>query len=158
MRSIGQKSGRLAVMGALSLALLAGGCSSIKDQRGYITSPVLKDAIQPGLDNRLSVTQTLGRPTFESQYGPKTWYYVSSRTGQKPFTAPSIIGHNVLIIEFDDAGNVVSTGNNGFDRIARISPDGDETPTLGRERGFLEDLFGNIGSVGGLPGQGAPTP
>ena len=28
-------------------------------------------------------------------------------------------------------------------------------PTLGRERGFLEDLFGNIGAVG-APGAGAP--
>ena len=29
-----------------------------------------------------------------------------------------------------------------------LQPDGDKTPTLGRERGFLEDLFGNIGQVG----------
>ena len=37
----------------------------------------------------------------------------------------------------------------------RISPDGDETPTLGRERTFLQDLFGNIGQVGAA-GAGAP--
>ena len=32
-----------------------------------------------------------------------------------------------------------------MEQVARIDPDSDETPTLGRERSFLEDLFGNIG-------------
>jgi hypothetical protein len=41
-----------------------------------------------------------------------------------------------------------------MEQVARIDPDGDETPTLGRERGFLEDLFGNIGQVG-VPGAGS---
>ncbi|WP_336985727.1 outer membrane protein assembly factor BamE [Altererythrobacter aquiaggeris] len=158
MRSIGRNSGHFLVVGAVALALLAGGCSSINDRRGYIVSPALVDAIQPGIDNRLSVSQTLGRPTFTSQYGTQTWYYVSSQTGQKPFTAPSIIGHSVLKVEFDASGNVTSTDRTGMDLVAKINPDGTETPTLGRERGFLEDLFGNIGSVGGLPGQGAPAP
>ena len=40
--------------------------------------------------------------------------------------------------------------------MSRISPEGDKTPTLGRERSFFEDIFGNIGAVG-APGAGAPT-
>jgi hypothetical protein len=35
-----------------------------------------------------------------------------------------------------------------------IEPHRDKTPTLGRETGILEDLFGNIGQVGSLPGGG----
>jgi hypothetical protein len=41
----------------------------------------------------------------------------------------------------------------GLDQVASISPDGKTTPTLGRQRGFFQDLFGNIGSVG-APGTG----
>ena len=37
------------------------------------------------------------------------------------------------------------------DQVARIRAP--MTPTLGRERSFLEDLFGNIGAVG-APGVG----
>ena len=36
----------------------------------------------------------------------------------------------------------------GADKIVRLDPDGHKTPTLGQHRGFLEDLFGNIGTVG----------
>ena len=59
----------------------------------------------------------------------------------------------MLAVRFDDAGNVESVERSGIDQVVFLQPDGDKTPTLGRERGFLEDLFGNIGQVGGL---GAP--
>lgn len=135
---------------ALGLALA--GCSSITNHRGYINDNVLISAIQPGLDNQQSVRGTLGQPTMVSQFGEPVWYYISSRTEQAPFRQPKIREHSVLAVHFDEAGNVVSTDRTGMEQVARISPDGDETPTLGRERSFLEDLFGNIGSVGaGLP-------
>ena len=35
-----------------------------------------------------------------------------------------------------------------MEAIVRIDPENDKTPTLGRERSFLQDLFGNIGQVG----------
>lgn len=133
------------------------GCSSIRESRGYIVDPVLLAAVQPGIDNQASVSGTLGRPTFTSQFGEPTWYYVSSTTGRKPFVRPRIQQHQVLAVKFDSAGNVVSAERTGIDRVAYLSPDGDETPTLGRERGFLEDLFGNIGAVG-APGVGAQPP
>lgn len=139
----------------VAAALAAGGCTSIRENRGYIQDATLIGAIQPGIDNRDSVAATLGRPTFESQFGEPTWYYVSSVTGRKPFVRPRIREHNVLAIRFDAAGNVVSAQNSGLDKVVFLSPDGDETPTLGRERGFFEDLFGNIGTVG-APGAGAP--
>ncbi len=46
-----------------------------------------------------------------------------------------------------------------MDQVVYLTPDGDETPTLGRERGFLEDLFGNIGTVNapGAPGRIEPA-
>jgi hypothetical protein len=54
----------------------------------------------------------------------------------------------VLAIQFDNTGNVANVDRSGIERVVYLSPESDETPTLGRERGFLEDLFGNIGAVG----------
>jgi outer membrane protein assembly factor BamE (lipoprotein component of BamABCDE complex) len=142
----------IAVLAGAAAAL--GGCSSIRDHRGFISDPVLTGAIQPGLDNQTSVERTLGHPTFTSQFGTPVWYYVSSTTKQAPFGRPRIETHSVLAVHFDEAGNVSSTERSGMEQVARIDPDGDETPTLGRERGFLEDLFGNIGQVG-VPGAGS---
>lgn len=148
---------RLVLAGAaLALALGAGGCTSIRENRGYITDAVLMDSVQPGIDNQRSVEGMLGRPTFTSQFGEPTWYYVSSVTGRRPFVRPRIKQHSVLAVQFDAAGNVSSAERSGIEQVAYISPDGDETPTLGRERGFLEDLFGNIGAVG-APGAATPA-
>lgn len=142
-------------MAVLAAGLVLTGCSSITTHRGYINDEVLIASVQPGLDNRESVRGVLGQPTMVSQFGEPVWYYISSRNSQTPFRQPRISAHSVLAVQFDEAGNVVSTERTGIDQIARISPESDSTPTLGRERGFLQDLFGNIGTVG-APGAGAP--
>jgi outer membrane protein assembly factor BamE (lipoprotein component of BamABCDE complex) len=140
----------------LAMTLAAGGCAAIKEHRGFIVDPTLTASIQPGIDNKQSVQGTLGHPSFESQFGQPTWYYVSSTTGRRPFVNPRIREHQVLAIQFDPTGNVASVERTGLDKVVFLSPDGDKTPTLGRERGFFEDLFGNIGAVG-APGVGAPA-
>ncbi|MEO0872925.1 MAG: outer membrane protein assembly factor BamE [Pseudomonadota bacterium] len=145
---------------ALAVGALAalGACSSIRESRGYVTDNLLLRSIQPGIDNQRSVEGTLGRPSFASQYGEPTWYYVSSVTGRKPFVRPRIRTHGVLAVTFDQAGNVAAVERTGIDKVVYLQPNGDKTPTLGRERGFLEDLFGNIGQVGAAGPGGAGGP
>ncbi len=155
------KSGWRGLRTALLLAGVAvtlPACSAIRESRGYIVDPLLTNTIQPKIDNQQSVEGTLGRPTFTSQYGTPTWYYVSSVTGQRPFSRPRIQTHSVLAVTFDDAGRVAEVKRSGVEEVVFLDPNGSKTPTLGRERGFLEDLFGNIGQVGGggLPGGGGP--
>ncbi len=145
------------LLAAMATALPA--CSSIRESRGYILDPVLTNAIQPRIDNQQSVEGTLGRPTFTSQFGTPTWYYVSSFTAQRPFNRPRIREHSVLSVRFDEAGLVADVSRSGVNQVVFLDPNSNKTPTLGRERGFLEDLFGNIGQVGGgLPGSGAGGP
>ncbi|MFA7587684.1 MAG: outer membrane protein assembly factor BamE [Novosphingobium sp.] len=151
MVRIGQKVRIVAAVAAL--AALAGGCTSIKDHRGYLVDNTLIDSVQPGIDNKLSVERTLGRPTFVSQFGDPAWYYVAIDTRQSPFSRPRTTEQTVLRVRFDPAGNVVGVDRRGKEQIAHIDPDGKKTPTLGRDRSFLEDLFGNIGAVG-APGMG----
>lgn len=144
---------KAAVLGCALFAL--GACTSIRESRGFVNDPVLTRSVQPGIDNRRSVEGTLGRPTFESQYGEPVWYYIASTTGRRPFVRPRIDNHAVLAVRFDAEGNVTSVDNSGIDQVVYLQPDGDMTPTLGRERSFLEDLFGNIGQVGAA-GPGGP--
>ena len=147
---------RLAKAAVLTCAVVAlSACSSIRESRGFVNDPLLTRSIQPGIDNQRSVEGTLGRPTFSSQYGEPVWYYISSVTGRRPFVRPRIQNHSVLAVRFDASGNVASVNRSGIDEVVYLSPDADLTPTLGRERGFLEDLFGNIGQVGGVGAPGA---
>ena len=153
-------TGRSVVAGAaLALVMAATGCTSIQERRGYLADTLLYNGIRAGIDNQRSVEATLGRPTFTSQFGEPTWYYVSSTTGLRPFGSPKIQDQAVLAVSFDTVGNVSAIDRSGLERVVYLSPEGDETPTLGRERGFLEDLFGNIGAVGaaGTAPQGGPN-
>ena len=151
MRHFGRMVTGLAL--AAGLATLAGGCASIRDHRGYLLDTALVDSVLPGVDNRVSVERTLGRPTFVSQFGDQAWYYVSQDTTQKAFRSPRTKQQTILRVRFDPTGNVAAVDRAGTEKVVRLDPNGKKTPTLGRERGLLEDIFGNIGSVG-APGVG----
>ncbi len=158
MFATGRVTGRVTglLLAGATLAMGLSGCSSIKDHRGYLVDAALLDSVQAGVDNRTSVEKVLGRPSFVSQFGRQDWYYVSTNTRQSAFSAPRAKENLLIHIIFDDKGNVTAVERTGMEKVARIDPDGDKTPTLGRNRGFLEDLFGNIGQVGaGGQGKGA---
>ena len=145
---------RIAVV--LGMAVLTTGClQSIPSHRGYLADEVLMQSVQAGIDNRISVERTLGQPSYVSQFGEPVWYYIGSTVRQAPFARPKIAEHSVLAVHFDETGNVVDVERTGIEQVAFISPERDETPTLGRERSFFEDLFGNIGTVGTGAGAGA---
>ena len=156
MRSFGRKPAGLAALAAF--AILAGGCSSIRDHRGYLVDTALVDSVQAGIDNRQSVEKALGRPTFVSQFGDSSWYYVSQDTSQAAFRRAKTKNQMVMRVRFDPAGNVAGVDRAAMEHVVRLDPDGHKTPTLGRDRSFLEDLFGNIGAVGapGTGGGGGP--
>ncbi|MBC2666035.1 outer membrane protein assembly factor BamE [Novosphingobium flavum] len=145
---------RQVMVGVVAVSALAG-CASIKDHRGYLVDQALVDSVQPGIDNKLSVERTLGRPTFISQFGEPVWYYVAIDTHQAAFTRPRPYNELALKVHFDQAGNVARLEKTGMEKVVILDPDGHVTPTLGAHRTFLEDLFGNIGTVGsGLGAQG----
>jgi outer membrane protein assembly factor BamE (lipoprotein component of BamABCDE complex) len=145
-------TGRI-VLGMVAALVLTGGCTSIRDHRGYLVDAALVDSVLPQVDNRTSVERTLGRPTWVSQFGEQDWYYVSVDTKQIAAQRPKTYQQTVLRIRFDGAGNVAAVDRAGMEKVAQLNPSSKATPTLGRERSFLEDLFGNIGAVG-APGMG----
>lgn len=148
------KAHSLIIISAVSLAML-GGCTKIRAHRGYIADSQLIDTVEPGIDNKRSVEDVLGRPTFVGQFTDNEWYYVARDTRQLAFARPKPDQQTVLRVRFDEQGQVIDVEKTGVELAVNISPDGDSTPTLGRDRGFFQDLFGNIGSVG-APGGGGP--
>ena len=144
----------LKVMIAVTGAALLGGCMGIRDHRGAGIDKELASAIQVGVDNKESVAKTLGRPSFVGQFNPNDWYYVSRDTKTVPLRGPGVLDQTILHVRFDPAGNVSIVDRTGKEYMASIDPVGAKTPTLGRKRGFFEELFGNINSISqpGLPG------
>ena len=154
-RSIGRP---LLVAGAAAILLFAGGCTRIRAHQGFLADQLIVDSVAPGVDNRASVEGALGRPTFTSQFGPERWYYVARDTRSLAFASPRPTDQLLVTVQFDAKGNVASIDRNtSLDQVANISPSGAKTPTLGRKRSLLDEIFGNIGAVGAAGAGGAPT-
>jgi outer membrane protein assembly factor BamE (lipoprotein component of BamABCDE complex) len=135
-------------------AVLLAGCSQIRQHKGVVLDPQISSAIQPGVDNKDSVEKVLGRPSFIGQFTPNDWYYVSRDVNQVAFRNPHVVKQTVLIVRFDPKGNVASVQRTGKELVMNVDPAHRSTPTLGRQRSFFEELFGNIGTVG-APGMGS---
>ena len=135
-------------------ATLLTACAGIREHRGFVLDDELAKAVQVGVDNKASVTKTLGRPTFVGQFDANDWYYLSQDTSQFAFRNPRVRDQTLFHVRFDQAGNVAAVDTTGEELIASVNPSGDNTPTLGRKRSFFDELFGNIGSIAqpGLPG------
>lgn len=129
-------------------ATFAAGCSQVRGHQGHLIDEPLVAAVQPGVDNRDSVAATLGRPSFVGQFDQRDWYYVSRDTRQFAFRTPRPTAQTVLRVRFDEAGNVERVDRTGLELVANINPSGDKTPTLGADRNFFEELFGNVGMIG----------
>ena len=147
--------GKRSVAAIVGLGIALSACSGIREHKGFVIDPTLAEGIQVGIDNKDSVVKTMGRPTFTGQFDPNDWYYLSRDTTQLAFRDPKVTEQSVLRVQFDQAGNVTVVQRTGKELIAKVEPSGDKTPTLGRERSFFEELFGNIGTISqpGLPGQ-----
>jgi outer membrane protein assembly factor BamE (lipoprotein component of BamABCDE complex) len=143
---------RVALAGVAALAMA--GCAQVRDRQGYLVDDTLVASVQPGVDNRDSVQATLGRPTFVGQFDQRDWYYVSRETRNLGFNHPRAVAQTVLHVRFDEAGNVAAVNRTGLDQVASINPSTKETPTLGRDKSFFEELFGNIGQVGSVGNAG----
>ncbi len=153
-----RQAGRISAIAALlACALASSGCSRVRGYQGYVSDAILVDSIQPGVDNRTSVEKTLGRPSFGGQFDENDWYYVSRQTRAYAYNKPKPSVQTVLRVRFDAAGNVASVDKAGLDRVVNIDPKKGKTPTLGKDRSLLDELFGNIGQVGSVGQSGGTT-
>ena len=139
-------------------AFMLSGCVGFNEHRGYVVDDELTQAVQIGVDNKESVTKSLGRPTFTGQFNENDWYYLAQDTKTVPFRSAKVLDQELLHIQFDAAGNVAAINRGDESSIVSINPVGDKTPTMGRKRSFFDELFGNIGvfssgALGQDPGQ-----
>lgn len=149
-------TGPRAIAMLLALSVAASACAPLRSHQGYVIDADLVNSVQPGVDNRESVLRTLGKPTLTAQFNEGEWYYVARDSRNYAFNNPRARAQTTLRIRFDQAGNVSSIDRMGMEQVAEVSPTSKKTPTLGRDKSFFQELFGNIGTVGaaGAPGGG----
>lgn len=119
-------------------------CVPRVDYRGK--APETKDlaALQTGAHTQNDVLRAIGSPTFESAYGPKTWFYVHKKTETKAFLTPDIVEKNTIAITFNEKG-IIEKIEDMDPEEQDITPISHATPTVGHDRTILQQVFSNFG-------------
>ena len=78
---------------------------------------------------------------------------MSESTAQLAFLAPKPTKHQILVVKFNDKGNLLKVEKKGLDQIVEARPASGKTPTRGKELTFWQQLFGDVGKYS-APGKG----
>ena len=133
------------VAAAFIAALLGSACSPIVSQHGHpIASDKLAE-IRPGATTKDDVQRILGSPSTLSTFSDRSWYYVSRRTSQLAFFAPRTEEQESIAIDFDGSGVVAGVRQFDLRDSRAVEHVARQTPSVGKELGFVEQLLGNIG-------------
>ena len=149
---------------SLSLSLILGaslltGCTTERFQRGYFWDANIIDAVVEGIDNRNSVQKSLGTPTLTSTFAQDgVWYYASFDARSRAFWGEENTGQKVLAISFDEFGVVSNIKTYTMADAQSITFRDDITPTRGKHMSFFQQIFGNVGRMGSMPGGGPGGP
>lgn len=150
------------LVAAALAAVLAAGCTTSEQVRGFFVDEELFAAVTPGIDNVNSVRRMLGNPSSVGTFDTNVWYYISTLTKKRSFFHEKPERHDILAVHFDENGVVGDVTRYSLADMREIDPRDDKTPTRGRKLGFFEQIFGNIGRfASGPPGAtttGAPRP
>ena len=144
-----RRGGAAVISASLAAALLAAGCSPIVRTHGYAPTESQIAQISPGADTAATVAAKIGRPSTGGVIRDDAWYYVASRTEALGWRAPQVTERKVVAVRFDETGAVASIDAFGLEDGRVINLVTRTTPTFGRELTILQQLFGNLGNVGG---------
>ncbi len=129
----------------MAAALAVAGCAPEINVRGHVPNPDSLAQIKPGQQTRDQVLDLLGSPSSVGTFEDTRWYYISRRTEHLAFYEPEVMEAQVVMVEFDTAGFVKQVAHLPDEDIREIELVERETPTKGRELGFLQQILGNIG-------------
>ncbi len=133
------------VAAAFAAALLGSACSPIVNQHGHLIASEKLAEIRPGSTTKDQVQRILGSPSTLSTFNDRSWYYVSRRTSQLAFFAPRTEDQESVAIDFDPSGVVAGVRQFDLRDSQAVEHVARQTPSVGKELGFVEQLIGNIG-------------
>jgi outer membrane protein assembly factor BamE (lipoprotein component of BamABCDE complex) len=146
---------------ATSLCILAGACTTVESRHGYRPpDPREGIVVEVGQSTQDSVLREYGTPSIRPVFDDTTWYYISSRRGERAVLEPQTLERQIVALTFDENGVLQSRQDLNLEDGMEVAVVGRETPTRGRELSFFEQLFGTLGRLPvpdqqqQVPGQG----
>jgi outer membrane protein assembly factor BamE (lipoprotein component of BamABCDE complex) len=127
-------------------------CVPTQDTRGYMPDEDVVAQVKPGTTTKDKVYDLFGSPSSMGTFDQNVWYYIEKKTEQTAFYEPKVLDQRVLAVEFDRVGTVTAVKRWGVKDGKLVEPVARITETRGKELGFIEQMFGNIGRFNKAPG------
>jgi len=135
--------------GVAVIALAATACTPKTALRGNLPRDYQIEQLEVGKQRKGEVEAILGSPSVLGTFDDNIWYYISRRTEQWAFLEEEVVEQQVLALYFSDAGVLEHVETYNEEDARDIATSERTTPTAGKELSVFEQIFGNLGKVGG---------
>ncbi len=147
------------ILSGLLVLIMTTGCSKdlFKSYNGNMPTPERVSELKTGLSER-EVISLLGAPSNVISLDRNTWIYMSSEVEQIAFLRPTELKRKVLVLRFDQYGQVNEIQNLDLKDGKEIKISEAYTPDVGKDLGFFEKYFGGVNQYSpvGMAGANAP--
>jgi outer membrane protein assembly factor BamE (lipoprotein component of BamABCDE complex) len=144
----------ICALGALS------GCAIFGDAphyRGIAVTPQELSQLTPGVSTKADAEALIGPPTFQEQFGPNNWVYVSQVTKMRIARTEGVNQQHVVVLSFNQDGTLKDVTQKDLKQGVRVAMDGAKTPVPGGSAGFIQQLIGGVGAYSPLGITGGNT-
>jgi outer membrane protein assembly factor BamE (lipoprotein component of BamABCDE complex) len=144
------------MLGLFCALLALPGCALFATPPQYRGIPVTQHQLSeltPGISLQADVQALLGPPTFQEQFAPNNWVYVSQVTKMRIGNTTGVKQQHVVVVTFDNSGVLKSITQRDLANGEHVAMDSAQTPVPGGHAGFLQQLIGGVGHYN--PGIGA---
>ncbi|ANA14089.1 MULTISPECIES: outer membrane protein assembly factor BamE [Acetobacter] len=134
--------------GALAAVIALSGCAVFgptPTPRGSLIEADDYNQLIPGASTRADALDLLGSPTTKGAFDDNTWIYISMSTYLIPMDFPGIGKQQVVVLKFDDAGNLQSLRTLNKKDSRSVAMINSITPTPGTKINILQQILGNVG-------------
>ena len=119
-------------------------CVSNYEYTGLKVSPDDYNKINKSRMSKDELVEFVGSPTFSSDLGGDTWYYVYTVTDKVAFFRPQLVDEEVVAIRFKEDGSFQDIKKYTHEDISKFAYSNETTPTLGTDTNPFQQIVRNI--------------
>jgi outer membrane protein assembly factor BamE (lipoprotein component of BamABCDE complex) len=97
------------------------------------------------VNNKQQLTELLGTPTSVSDFGPETWYYITTKKESVAFFQDKVVEQNIIAVSFAKGDKIVNITKYSEKDMKNHSLAPEITIVRGNEATTAQQFFHNVG-------------
>ncbi len=128
--------------------IILSSCISKKIINGNLPDADTISLLKIGQDDKSSVTQILGEPSFKGSLGDNAYYYLGSLKSKTAFLNPNVEEQYILELKFNNSNKLKNIYFYDKSLSTDVAMSSLETKTEGSKQSFFQQILGNFGVPG----------